>query len=76
MVEKVFVVAGEEEVLVDGIQKWEAKLRKGMGEGKVEILVAKGEYHDQPTLDVQLGYKESEEGEQARRIKSWISSKL
>lgn len=76
-VEEVLVVAGEEEVLVDGIKEFEGKLRRGVGSGtKVELLVAKGEYHDQPSLDLQLGYKEKDEGEQARKIKEWVSSKL
>jgi acetyl esterase/lipase len=83
MAENVLIVAGEEEVLLDGIRNFEEKLRRGMSGGdgergreRVEFLVAKGEYHDQPTLDLQLGYQEKDEGEQARRIKGWISSKL
>ena len=37
----------------------------------------KGEYHDQPSLDIQFGYtKPEDEGKQARIIKEWISSKL
>jgi acetyl esterase/lipase len=76
-VEEVLIVAGEEEVLIDGINEFEGKLRRGVGEAvKVEYLVAKGEYHDQPTLDLQLGYGEGDEGEQARRIKGWVTSKL
>jgi acetyl esterase/lipase len=76
-VEEVLVVAGEEEVLVDGIKEFEGKLRRGVGDAtKVELLVAKGEYHDQPNLDLQFGYKEEQEGEQAKRIKGWVSSKL
>lgn len=75
-VEAVLVLAGDEEALVDGIVKFVEKLKSGLGAGKVEIVVAKGEFHDQPNLDVQLGYKESEEGEQARLFKRWIGSKL
>lgn len=72
-------MAGEEEVFVDEIKEFEGKLRRGMGaegEGRVELLVASGEYHDQPSLDLQLGYTEKQEGEQAKRIKGWVSSKL
>ncbi len=73
-VEQVLVVAGEEETLVDGIKEFEEKLRRGVGEGtKVETLIAKGEFHDQPNVDIQFGYKE---GEQAKRIKGWVASKL
>jgi acetyl esterase/lipase len=76
-VEEVLVLAGEEEVLVDGIREFEGKLKRGIGEGsKVEFFVAKGEYHDQPSLDLQLGYKEEQEGQQAKKIKKWIGSKL
>jgi acetyl esterase/lipase len=75
-VEKILIVAGEEEVLVDGIVKFEGKLRKGLGEDRVELVVVNGEYHDQPSVDLQMGYKESEEGEQAKLIKRWIGSKL
>ena len=78
-VEEVLVVAGEEEVFVDGIKEFEGKLRRGMGaggNGKVEFFVADGEYHDQPSLDLQIGYTEKQEGEQAKKIKGWVSSKL
>jgi acetyl esterase/lipase len=47
MVENVFVVAGEEEVLIDGIKAWEGKFEEGLGRDKVEFRVFKGEYHDQ-----------------------------
>jgi hypothetical protein len=71
------VLAGEDEVLVDSIKEFEGKLRRGVGSGTtVELLVAKGEYHIQPYLDLQFGYKEKDEGEQAKKIKGWVSSKL
>jgi acetyl esterase/lipase len=76
-VDEVLVVAGAEEVLVDGIREFEGKFRRGVGEGtKVEFLVAKGEYHDQPSIDLQFGYKETDEGVQAKGIKGWVASKL
>ncbi|KAK0099611.1 hypothetical protein ONS96_008111 [Cadophora gregata f. sp. sojae] len=46
------------------------------GKGRVEMMIVKGEYHDQPNIDLQLGYKEKDEGETAKLIKSWIASKL
>jgi hypothetical protein len=49
---------------------------KGFGEDKVEVFVADGEYHDQPSIDLHIGYKEKDEGVTAREIKRWISSKL
>ena len=63
--------------MIDGIREFEGKLRRGVGDGtKVELVVAKGEYHDQPSLDLQIGYSEKDEGEQAKVIKGWVSSKL
>jgi len=70
----VLIVCGEEEVLRDGIVEFESRLVEGWG--KVEFLCAKGEYHDQPNIDLQLGLNESDEGEQAKLIKRWIASKL
>jgi hypothetical protein len=52
------------------------EIGKGFGEDKVELVVSEGGYHDQPYLDLQLGYKERDEGQQAREIKRWIESKL
>lgn len=75
-VDKVLILAGEEEVLVDGIQKFAETFKRASGEEKVEVFVAKGEYHDQPNIDLSMGYKESDEGEQAKLIKRWIGSKL
>jgi acetyl esterase/lipase len=75
-VDKVLVVAGEEEVFLDDIVKFEKKLSKGMGEGKVEFVAFKNEFHDYPSINLKLGYKESDEGESAKLIKNWINSKL
>ena len=47
-----------------------------MGEDRVKFFVGENEYHDQPSLDLGIGYKESEEGMQAKEIKRWIASKL
>jgi len=75
-VQEVLIVAGEEEVLIDGIKDFAQRLSKGFGEEKVTLVVAQGGYHDQPYLDLQLGYKEKNEGQQAKEIKHWIGSKL
>jgi len=74
-VESVLIVAGKEEVLVDGITEFAGKFSKGLGAGNVEFRALEG-YHVQPSIDLQMGYKESQEGEQAKTIKSWIASKL
>lgn len=75
-VEDVLIVAAADEVLLDGVVAFEKKLSKGLGEDKVELFIAHGEYHDQPSIDVMLGYAEKDEGLQAKRVKTWIASKL
>lgn len=76
--DEICVLCGSEEVLRDGIVEFEGKLRSGVakGKGKVDFTIVRGEYHDQPNIDLQLGYKEKDEGETARLVKSWIASKL
>lgn len=75
-VEKVLILAGADEVLVDGIVKFEETFRQGFGQDKVEFLVAKGEFHDEAYIGLQLGGKASQEKEQAKLIKRWIGAKL
>ncbi|KAI6716353.1 hypothetical protein JHW43_001131 [Diplocarpon mali] len=92
-VSSMLVMCGSEEVLRDGIVKFEANLRDGLalagkdserGEGgqngkggtELDFHVVKGEYHDQPNIDLHLGYKERDEGQTARIVKSWLGSKL
>ncbi|KUJ19772.1 alpha/beta-hydrolase [Mollisia scopiformis] len=76
VVDEVLIVCGSDEVLVDGITDFQRKLKEGMGEERVRFVVGVDEYHDAPSLDLGLGYKESEEGVQAREIKRWIGSKF
>jgi hypothetical protein len=76
-ISSILIVSGSDEVLIDGITEFEKKLSEGFGKDKVEFQVVKGEYHDQPSLDIQFGYtKPEDEGKQARIIKEWVSSKL
>jgi acetyl esterase/lipase len=76
-ISSILIVSGSDEVLIDGITEFEKKLSEGFGKDKVEFQVVKGEYHDQPSLDIQFGYtKPEDEGKQARIIKEWISSTL
>lgn len=76
-VKKVLVVTGEEEMLVDGIVEFAAKLEEGVGEGtSVETAVVTGAYHDQPSQDLGFGYKEEDEGAMAKKVKSTILSWL
>lgn len=73
-VDEVLVLAGEDEVLVDGITVFTKKLKDGLGDDRVEYLIAKDEYHDQPSIDLGMGYKEF--GIQAKKMNGWIHSKL
>ncbi|KAK2628446.1 hypothetical protein QTJ16_001549 [Diplocarpon rosae] len=80
-VSSMLVVCGSEEVLRDGIVNFEGNLREGFAlAGKesteLEFHVVKGEYHDQPSIDLQMGYTERDEGQTARIVKSWVGSKL
>lgn len=70
--QEVLIVAGKNEVLVDGIRKFVETLRGAKKE--LTVLVAEGESHDAPIMDLQLGYREP--GEQSRLIRSWLGSRL
>ncbi|TAQ87124.1 hypothetical protein B7494_g4517 [Chlorociboria aeruginascens] len=78
---RVLVVAGEEEVLVDGIREFVGKLQRGVQEGEAQrgwavemtYFEAVGEYHDQPNIDFEIGYKGGkDECEQAKMIKDFV----
>lgn len=75
-IDEILIVAGEDEVLIDSIRALDEKLRLALGDQRVKRLVARGEYHDQSSLDLGFGYTEMDEGVQAKKIKSWIGSKL
>jgi acetyl esterase/lipase len=75
-IDELLIVAGEDEVLIDSIRAMDEKLRLALGDQRVKRLVARGEYHDQSSLDLGFGYREMDEGVQAKKIKSWIGSKL
>lgn len=76
-IEEALIVAGQDELLMPGInefrQRWQNDV-KSLGTKKVAWLCAVGEAHDMPSLDLQLGYEKP--GEQARMIRSWLSSRL
>jgi acetyl esterase/lipase len=70
---EILIVAGEDEVLLDGIKEFAARLEKVKKE-ILTVVITKGEAHDQPVLDLQMGYKNL--GEQARVIRGWVSVRL
>ncbi len=76
-VREVLIVAGGGEALKDGIVEFEERFTRGVGEGVgVEFHVVGGEYHDQPNVDLVLGYGEADECGQAKIVKSWIASRF
>ncbi|KAI1000980.1 hypothetical protein K3495_g7217 [Podosphaera aphanis] len=78
-VEDILIVAGGDEVLIDGIVEFSSKLKKGVDNSQVKSVtfeVAKGEYHVQPILDLAIKSRLKEEGVQAKTIKKWISDKF
>lgn len=70
----VLVVCGAQEVLRDGIVQWVERLREAAPGVECSVLAA--EYHDQPSIDLQLGFRESDEGATAKLVKSWLASRL
>jgi hypothetical protein len=77
-IKEVLIVAGGDEVLLDGVKAWESVFRKGFeaGGGKVEFIIAKDGYHDQPMVDINFGFNEGNDSEQSKAIKNFFSSKL
>jgi hypothetical protein len=70
------IVAGGDEVFIDDIRVFEKKLRREVGEGKVEFAFCEGEFHDQPNVDLQLGFRESQQGEMAKIVKRCVNDML
>jgi len=69
-VEKVLVLVGEDEVLVDGAEEFVEVFRgEGGFEGEVRYEKVKGECHEQCLLDVQL---KTSEGVGAKVLKGWV----
>ena len=74
-VNKVVIVAGENEAFIDDIRVF-ANTLMHVGDLKTETVFCEGEFHDQQNVDLQLGYKESEQGEMAKTIKIWVKDML
>jgi len=74
-VKKTVIVAGGDEVFIDDIQLFESIFR-GNGKRNVVSVICEGEFHDQPNVDLQLGFKESQQGEMAKVVKQWVNSIL
>jgi acetyl esterase/lipase len=73
-VEAVLVTGGDDEVLRDGILELARRIKEGLGEGRVQVLVAKNEAHEAALLDLLLQYQESTES--GRAIEGFVRAKL
>lgn len=76
VVSEVLIWGGGGEILIDGIKDWAKKFEEGYGGagGKVTTIITPKAAHDDPIIDVVLGYKTKGEGAQA--VESWIKAKL
>jgi acetyl esterase/lipase len=77
--EGMLVVAGGEEAFVGNVKEWagdmKERLRSEGAEDWLRLVVAEGEYHDQPSIGIGL-YDEVEDGGQTRAVKEWIWGKF
>lgn len=77
-VDAVLVTAGEDEVFIDDVRVVADRMEKasidGNGITKVTTVFVDGDAHDQPLMDLLLGYKQP--GLAALRIRAWIAARL
>ena len=71
VVDQVFICGGADEVLVDVIREVDRRIREVQEEGKVVTVVADGEWHDQPILQL-LGAG----GVQAEAVREFVKGRL
>jgi len=71
-VDEVLIVAGKDEVLVDDIEVLAQRIQDA--HTRTTTAIVADEAHDQPLMDVVLGYKEPGEG--LKTVQSWLSSRL
>lgn len=74
IVDEIFVVAGADEVFADDIKAWAEVVRQLHPHRIIKLLVTEDEAHDQPIMDLIMGY--TEDGEQASLVKGWFMSKV
>lgn len=73
--EEVLVVGGKDEVLLDGIEEWVGTLQKVESlKGHLTVKITEGEGHDQPMMDIMMGYPT--EGEQSKTVKDFLRARL
>lgn len=53
-------------------------MKDGMGADKVQCYVAKGEFHEQASMDLGFGVKlgDAQERDMSRHFRGWVASKL
>jgi len=72
-VDEILVLAGKDEVLVDGILKFGETLQAVKGKEDVQIFAAPGESHDFPNMEIYFKVKEM--GEQTKLTRSWLAER-
>ncbi|PQE22214.1 alpha beta hydrolase fold protein [Rutstroemia sp. NJR-2017a WRK4] len=80
--EGILVVAGGDEAFVGDVREWVENMKEQLmnevedvgAEEWLRLVVAEGEYHDQPSIGIGL-YDEVEDGGQTKAIKEWIWGK-
>jgi hypothetical protein len=76
VVDEVLIWGGANEVLIDGIEEFMRRFKKGYGGagGKVTTLVTDGAAHEDMILEAILGYKEK--GKSAVVVEDWVKARL
>lgn len=69
MVDKVLIVGGEREVLIDSIKSFADTFREVIGD-RLTTVYAPGEMHDEPNMEPLFGYKEP--GIQTQAVRTWL----
>lgn len=68
-------MGGKDEVLLDGIEEWVGTLQKVESlKGHLTVKITEGEGHDQPMMDIMMGYPT--EGEQSKTVKDFLRARL
>ncbi|KAF2809012.1 alpha/beta hydrolase fold protein-like protein [Mytilinidion resinicola] len=76
VVDEVLIWGGADEVLIEGIEEFMARFKKGFGGagGKVTTAITERSAHEEMILDVMFGYKEK--GKSHVIVEDWVKSRL
>jgi acetyl esterase/lipase len=71
--DELLIVAGKDEVLIDGIVEFAETLKAVKGKD-VQVVVAPGECHDFPAIEIYYDVKDT--GLQTRVMRSWLAERM